>query len=90
MSLTPAVATGVPRPRKVAALPSCRQFTFSLLCFCAPHPHQRRLCLAKWQGVGGAVDAAGASGVETDGVLPLEVGAKVMCLWRDDKYHQVK
>ena len=42
------------------------------------------------QGGGGAVDAAGASGVETDGVLPLEVGAKVMCLWRDDKYHQVK
>jgi hypothetical protein len=46
--------------------------------------------LAQGNGASGSVDATGASIEHKDGVLPLELGDKVMCLWRDDKYHQVK
>lgn len=44
-----------------------------------------------------AVDSTGASAENESlrkrrgsGVLPLEVGTRVMCRWRDGKYHPVK
>lgn len=39
---------------------------------------------------GAATDNESSRRRKVSGVLPLEVGTRVMCRWRDGKYHPVK